>query len=187
MSEKGKSKIVLKMFITFFKIGLFTFGGGYAMIPLMEKEVVENKNWVEKDKFTDTVSLTQTIPGAVAINLSILVGYNIKGVLGAVISAIGVSLPSFIIILIIAFTLTKTAGISVLQSAFEGIRPAIAALIVYAAISLSKSVKWSIILVLLTAGAFVAIGVFKINPIYIIVIAFILGSLYSMSQGRKKS
>lgn len=187
MEEKSRSKLLLKMFITFFKIGLFTFGGGYAMIPLMEKEVVENKNWVEKDKFTDTVSLTQTIPGAVAINLSILVGYNIWGVGGAVISTIGVSLPSFIIILIIAFTLTKTAGLSVLQSAFEGIRPAIAALIVYAAISLSKSVKWSIALVLLTAGAFVAIGVFKINPIYIIVVAFILGSLYSMSQGRKKS
>ncbi|POZ93575.1 chromate transporter [Petrotoga halophila] len=187
MSEKGKSKILLKMFITFFKIGLFTFGGGYAMIPLMEKEVVENKKWVEKDKFTDTVSLTQTIPGAVAINLSILVGYNIRGVLGSVISTIGVSLPSFIIILVIAFTLTKTAGLSVLQSAFEGIRPAIAALIVYAGISLSKSVKWSIPLVLLTAGAFVAIGAFKINPIYIIVIAFIIGSLYSMPQGRKKS
>jgi chromate transporter len=187
MDEKDKSKILLKMFITFFKIGLFTFGGGYAMIPLMEKEVVENKKWVEKDKFTDKVSLTQTIPGAVAINLSILVGYDIKGVLGAVMSVIGVSLPSFIIILAIAFTLTKTAGLSVLQSAFEGIRPAIVALIVYAGISLSKSVKWSIPLILLTAGAFVAIGVFKINPIYIIVIAFILGSLYSMPQGRKKS
>ncbi|PNR88630.1 chromate transporter [Petrotoga sp. 9T1HF07.CasAA.8.2] len=187
MDEKDKSKILLKMFITFFKIGLFTFGGGYAMIPLIEKEVVENKKWVEKDKFTDTVSLTQTIPGAVAINLSILVGYDIKGVLGAVISTIGVSLPSFIIILAIAFTLTKTAGLSVLQSAFEGIRPAIAALIVYAGISLSKSVKWSMVLVLLAAGAFVAIGVFNINPIYIIVIAFIIGSLYSIPQGRKNS
>ncbi|HBT51745.1 MAG TPA: chromate transporter [Petrotoga sp.] len=183
MSEKSNSKILLKMFITFCKIGLFTFGGGYAMIPLMEKEVVERKNWVEKDKFTDTVSLTQTIPGAVAINLSILVGYNIKGILGAVISSIAVSLPSFIIILLIAFTLMKTGEISVLQSAFEGIRPAIAALILYAAVSLSKSVKWSIVLVFLTIGGFAAIGVFKINPIYIIVIAFIMGTLYSMSQG----
>jgi chromate transporter len=78
----------------------------------------------------------------------------------------------------------KTGEISVLQSAFEGIRPAITALIVYAAISLSKSVKWSVVLALLTAGAFVAIGAFKINPIYIIVIAFIMGSLSSMSQGR---
>lgn len=182
--QKGFIKTI-EMFVTFLKIGLFTFGGGYAMIPLMEKEVVENKNWLSKDKFSDTVSLTQTIPGAVAINLSILVGYNIKGILGAIISMIGVSIPSFIIILLIAILLTKSGGLSILESAFEGIRPAIAALIAYAAISLSKSVKWSYVVLLFFLGSFLLSGILKINPIYIIVITFIIGTLAGVNKKNK--
>ncbi|HPP32309.1 MAG TPA: chromate transporter, partial [Soehngenia sp.] len=95
-------KIILNLFITFFKIGAFTFGGGYAMIPIMEREIVENKKLIDDEEFTDMLALAQASPGPVAVNTSIFIGYKIKGLMGALSSLLGTVLPSFLIILIIA-------------------------------------------------------------------------------------
>ncbi len=181
--EKEKNKL-FSMFFTFLKIGLFTFGGGYAMIPLMEKEIVDNNKWLEKEKFTQTVSLTQAIPGSVSVNLSILLGYNIEGVLGAIVSALGVILPSFVIILLIALALTNLGELALLEKAFSGIRPAVAAFILYAAFSLSKSINWSTILFIIFLTSFFLTTVFNVNPIYIIAGAFIIGTLSSRFNKR---
>src|SRR5690554_4856774 len=101
-NSQGRVYKLLKLFFTFFKLGLFTFGGGFAMIPLLEKEIVDKQEWVDKEKFIDAISVTQSVPGAVAINLSIFFGYNLLGVWGALMAAFAVVLPSFIIILIVA-------------------------------------------------------------------------------------
>lgn len=186
MTTKKEKNKLFSMFITFLKIGLFTFGGGYAMIPLMEKEIVDNNKWLEKEKFTETVSLTQTIPGSVSVNLSILLGYNIEGIIGSIVSAIGVILPSFVIILLIALALTNLGELALLEKAFNGIRPAVAAFILYAAISLSKSIKWSTVLFLVFLISFLLTTIFSINPIYIIAGAFIIGSLSNRTKNKDK-
>lgn len=186
MTTKKEKNKLFSMFITFLKIGLFTFGGGYAMIPLMEKEIVDNNKWLEKEKFTETVSLTQTIPGSVSVNLSILLGYNIEGIIGSIVSAIGVILPSFVIILLIALALTNLGELALLEKAFNGIRPAVAAFILYAAFSLSKSIKWSTVLFLVFLISFLLTTIFSVNPIYIIAGAFIIGSLSNRTKNKDK-
>ncbi|MDZ4957383.1 chromate transporter, partial [Clostridium perfringens] len=93
---------ILEMFISFFKIGAFTFGGGYAMIPLIEEEVVKNKKWIEKDDFIDILVVSQSLPGALSVNCSIFIGYRIGGFIGAIMALLAVVLPSFLIIIIIA-------------------------------------------------------------------------------------
>ncbi|CEP77554.1 MAG: chromate transporter [Defluviitoga tunisiensis] len=186
MTTKKEKNKLFSMFITFLKIGLFTFGGGYAMIPLMEKEIVDNNKWLEKEKFTETVSLTQTIPGSVSVNLSILLGYNIEGIIGSIVSAIGVILPSFVIILLIALALTNLGELALLEKAFNGIRPAVAAFILYAAFSLSKSIKWSTVLFLVFLISFLLTTIFSVNPIYIIAGAFIIGSLSNRIKNKDK-
>jgi len=186
MTTKKEKNKLFSMFITFLKIGLFTFGGGYAMIPLMEKEIVDNHKWLEKEKFTETVSLTQTIPGSVSVNLSILLGYNIEGIIGSIVSAIGVILPSFVIILLIALALTNLGELALLEKAFNGIRPAVAAFILYAAFSLSKSIKWSTVLFLVFLISFLLTTIFSVNPIYIIAGAFIIGSLSNRIKNKDK-
>jgi len=186
MTTKKEKNKLFSMFITFLKIGLFTFGGGYAMIPLMEKEIVDNNKWLEKEKFTETVSLTQTIPGSVSVNLSILLGYNIEGIIGSIVAAIGVILPSFVIILLIALALTNLGELALLEKAFNGIRPAVAAFILYAAFSLSKSIKWSTVLFLVFLISFLLTTIFSVNPIYIIAGAFIIGSLSNRIKNKDK-
>lgn len=186
MTTKKEKNKLFSMFITFLKIGLFTFGGGYAMIPLMEKEIVDNNKWLEKEKFTETVSLTQTIPGSVSVNLSILLGYNIEGIIGSIVSAIGVILPSFVIILLIALALRNLGELALLEKAFNGIRPAVAAFILYAAFSLSKSIKWSTVLFLVFLISFLLTTIFSVNPIYIIAGAFIIGSLSNRIKNKDK-
>lgn len=170
-----KRKQYLNLFLTFFKIGLFTFGGGFAMIPLMEREFVDNKRWIDRDKFIDSISVTQTVPGAVAINMSIYLGYSMAGVIGAIVAAAGVALPSFVIILIIAFGFNRYNQYPIVDRIFKGIRPAVAGLIVYAGIKLSKNVKWSPGILITFIFAVVANFFLGFNPVILIFIAIFVG------------
>src|SRR5690606_26282244 len=126
------------------------------------------------------------IPGSVSVNLSILLGYNIEGIIGSIVSAIGVILPSFVIILLIALALTNLGELALLEKAFNGIRPAVAAFILYAAFSLSKSIKWSTVLFLVFLISFLLTTIFSVNPIYIIAGAFIIGSLSNRIKNKDK-
>lgn len=179
-------KKLLKIFVTFFKIGLFTFGGGFAMIPLMEKELVGRQEWIEKDKFIDSISITQSVPGAVAVNLAIFFGYNVSGFIGALVAAIAVALPSFAIILLIAIFFTSFSQYPLVQNIFKGIRPAVVGLIIYASIDLAKYVSWSPALLSTIIGVLIFGIILNANPIFLILAVIGLGSMVYKKKQKKK-
>ena len=133
----------MEIFAVFFKIGLFTIGGGYAMLPIIQKEVVETKGWMDEDEFLDALSLTNSLPGPLAINAATFVGYRVCGVKGALAAVMGAASPSVIIILAVAMVFSNLTEYPAVQYVFNGIRPAVVALILYAVIKLAKSAKLS--------------------------------------------
>lgn len=146
--ERG---ILLKLFLTFMKIGAFTFGGGWAMISIIEREVVDKHRWLAKDEFLDQLAVAQSLPGILAVNISVAVGDRLKGTRGAVSAALGTILPSFLIILCIAIFLTPDLikNNPVLSSIFAGIRPAVVALIIAPVITTAKAahIGWRTVLI----------------------------------------
>src|SRR5690554_4934627 len=131
---------LLQLFLTFLKIGATTFGGGYAMLPIIKREVVENFAWLSDEEFVDTLAVTQSLPGAIAVNSAIFIGYRVRGYAGALLSMFGAVLPSFLVILFIATFFARFAEYPMVQAAFAGIRPAIAALIAAAVLKVGKPV-----------------------------------------------
>lgn len=165
-------------FKTFFKIGLFTLGGGYAMIPIIEAEVVDKRKWITKEEFVDTVAIAQTCPGVFAINLSTFIGYKLRRTPGAVFTSLGTALPSFLIILMIAMFFHQFEDNPVVAAMFRGIRPAVVALIAAPTFKMAKSAKigWTNCWIpIVSALAIWALGV---SPIYIILIAALGGYVY---------
>lgn len=133
----------IQLFVTFFKIGLFTFGGGWAMISIIKREIVDKHQWLENEDFLDLLAVAQSLPGILAVNISVAVGDKLKGRTGSIFSAAGTILPSFLIILAIAIFLTPEAinGNPVLVKIFKGIRPAVVALIIAPVLTSAKSAK----------------------------------------------
>lgn len=164
-----------ELFLVFFKIGAFTFGGGYAMIPLIRNEVVKKHNWLNDDEFMDMLALAQSMPGPIALNTALFVGNKQKGFKGSLFSGAGIILPSFITILFIAIIFTQFKENPFIERIFKGIRPAVVALIVAPVISLGKAagVKWKNAIIPIC----VALGVWwlKISPIYMVIAAILLG------------
>ena len=165
-------------FKTFFKIGVFTLGGGYAMIPIIESEVVERKKWLTKEDFVDTVAIAQTCPGVFAINLSVFIGYKMRRLRGAIFTALGTALPSFLIILIIAMFFHQFEDNKVVAAIFRGIRPAVVALIAVPTFKMAKTAKigWSNCWIPVACA--VAIWAMKVSPILIILLAAAGGYVY---------
>ena len=126
-------------FKTFFRIGAFTIGGGYAMIPLIESEVVDRHRWIRREEFLDIIAIAQSCPGVFAINMSVFIGYKLRRLPGAISATLGAALPSFLIILLIAMFFTHIKDNPVVESIFQGIRPAVVALIAAPTFSLAKS------------------------------------------------
>lgn len=169
------NKLLFQLFITFLKIGAFTFGGGYAMIPLIEKEVVTKKKWIKEEDIIDLFAVSQSIPGAIAINSSTFIGYKIARKKGAIIATAGVILPSLIIITIIASFFTKFQDNPIVKDSFLGIRSCIVGLIAVAGIKVSKSaIKDKFTFAVLFIAA-IAIMIFDVQPIMIILSGAILG------------
>ncbi len=133
--------MLTKLFLTFFKIGAFTFGGGWAMISIIEKDIVDRNHWLSREEFLDLLAVAQSLPGILAVNIAAIVGDKIRGLKGSIMSALGTILPSFIIILIIAIFLTPDLikNNPIASRVFMGIRPAVVALIVAPVISSAKS------------------------------------------------
>lgn len=168
----------LTSFKTFFKIGLFTIGGGYAMIPLIEAEVVEKKKWLTKEEFVDTVAIAQTCPGVFAINTSVFIGYKMRKTWGAVFSCAGTAMPSFLIILVIAMFFRQFADYPVVAAMFRGIRPAVVALIAVPTFKMAKTchIGWGNCWIPIVSALLIwAAGV---SPIPIVIAAGIGGYLY---------
>ena len=165
-------------FKTFFKIGVFTLGGGYDMIPIIESEVVERKKWLTKEDFVDTVAIAQTCPGVFAINLSVFIGYKMRRLRGAIFTALGTALPSFLIILIIAMFFHQFEDNKVVAAIFRGIRPAVVALIAVPTFKMAKTAKigWSNCWIPVACA--LAIWAMKVSPILIILLAAAGGYVY---------
>ena len=168
-------KILMDMFITFFKIGAFTLGGGYAMLPIIQKEVVERKKWIGEAEFLDMVAISQSAPGPLAVNISAFVGQKMKGLMGLITSTLGAILPSFIIIILVASVFLGIENSPVVQRVFQGIRPAVVALIAVPVISMGKTAKVNKKNFIIPLLAAVLVAIFKITPIYVILGAAAIG------------
>ncbi|BBK75840.1 chromate transporter [Clostridium butyricum] len=168
-------KILMDMFITFFKIGAFTLGGGYAMLPIIQKEVVEKKKWIGETEFLDMVAISQSAPGPLAVNISAFVGQKMKGLVGFITSTLGAILPSFIIIILVASVFLGIENSPVVQRVFQGIRPAVVALIAVPVISMGKTAKVNKKNFIIPLLAAVLVAIFKITPIYVILGAAAIG------------
>ncbi len=184
--DGGESlKLILELFLTFFKIGAFTFGGGYAMIPLIQREAVEKHKWISDDDILEIVAIAESTPGPIAINAATFVGYRTAGIIGAVAATFGVVLPSFVIISVISYVLTAFENIKAVKYAFWGIRAGVLALIVKAAISMfKKSPKGTVPYIIMLASF--AVSVFTdINVIFIIIACALFGLVSSLLMKRR--
>jgi len=172
------------MFKTFFKIGAFTIGGGYAMIPIIQQEIVEKKKWIEEEKFLDIIAISQGSPGPIAINVSIFVGYTLEGFKGAITCMLGTALPSFLIILLIAMVFFQYRNNPIIEKVFLGIRPAVVGLIASAVYKMYKSSKIKGIKILIAVASMLIIVFTDISPIYLILIGGIGAIIYYRSKER---
>lgn len=168
-------KILLVLFVTFFKIGAFSFGGGYAMIPFIEKEVIEAHNWISQTEFIDIIAISEMTPGPIAINLATFLGYKVAGVSGSIFATLGVVLPSFIVMSIIFHFVTKFKNSPYVDWVFRGIRPVVLGLIASAALSVALSTFVDIKSVFIAIFLFYIVTFRKFNPILAIVLAGFLG------------
>ena len=161
------------IFLSFFKIGLFTFGGGYAMLPLIERELITKRKWIEQKEFLDLLTLAQSVPGPIAVNTSVFVGYKVRGLGGAVAALLGSVLPSFVIILAIALF-------------FADIRqnPVVVALIIGPVISLARGMHWTMFGVIAVAA--LAVWGLGLSPIWVLVTAALLGIAWELIIVKKK-
>lgn len=167
-----------ELFITFFRIGMFTLGGGYAMLPLIESEVVNKKKWIDKQMFMDLVAVAQSCPGVFAINISIFIGNKVNGTKGALCCSLGSVLPSLLIILAIAMFFQHFQDIPWVAATFAGIRPAVVALIAIPTWNLGRRAKISLTSCWIPILSALLIWGLGVNPIYIIIAAAIGGYLY---------
>ena len=173
-------KFYLTAFKSFFKIGMFTLGGGYAMIPIIEHEVVDKQKWIERDDFIDIVAVAQSCPGVMAINMSTFVGYRLRRTKGAFCMTLATALPSFLIIRAFAMFFKQFEDNAVVESIFRGIRPAVVALIAAPTFSLAKSAHITLANCWIPVGSALLIWAVHVNPIIIIIAAAVGGYLYGM-------
>ncbi len=177
------------IFSSFLKIGAFTFGGGYAMIPLIEAEMIEKRGWLTREEFWNQLTIAQSIPGPIALNTAVFVGYKTRGVKGAFAALLGVVIPSFVIILLIATVFTEFKDNPTVTAAFKGMRPAVVALIAAPLISMAKGMNWWKIA--LALGAAAVIWLLGVSPIWFIFAGAVVGICYSFrpelnANGRKE-
>ena len=156
-------------FFTFFRIGLFTIGGGYAMIPLIEKDIVEKKRWIDRNEFLDLMAVSQAAPGVFAVNMAVFIGYKRAGVKGSIACAIGNVLPSVLIILLIALFFHRFKEYEVVENVFKGIRPAVVALILVPTFNMARTARINRHNVWIPIVTALLIWLLGVSPIYIIV------------------
>ena len=178
--------IYWESFKTFFKIGMFTLGGGYAMIPIIEEEVVNKRQWVSKDEMLDLIAIAQSCPGVFAINISVFIGYKLRKVWGAIAAAFGTALPSFLIILAIAMFFHQFEDNKIIAAMFRGMRPAVVALIAVPTFNLARRAQLNRYTLWIPIVSALAIWWLGVSPIWVIIIAGIGGYIYGF-YGTKKS
>ena len=187
MEEKRGRSQLLPLFLTFFKIGAFTFGGGYAMIPLIQRETVEGRKWITDEDVLEIIAIAESTPGPIAINSATFVGSRVAGVPGAACATLGVILPSFVIILIVARLLDAFQHLRVVQYAFFGIRAGVLALILKAFWNMYKKCPKGAVSYGIAAGAFILAAILKVNVLVVILCCAAAGLVTSLIRaGREK-
>lgn len=188
VQTKGEDKgnMYLQLFILFFKLGLFTIGGGMAMVPLLEEKVCNEKGWLDQEEVVDCLAVSQGLPGVIAINMATYVGHKKKGFMGSLVATFGMILPSFLIIIAVVLFLNKIQDNPYVQGGLTGIRAAATGLVAYAAIKLGKKVlkgqgwfTW-----LLALAAFVAIAILEVSAAWVILAGIVLGIVYYYATGK---
>ncbi|MBA1337126.1 MAG: Chromate transport protein [Firmicutes bacterium] len=166
---------LFKLFWVFFKIGSFTFGGGLAMLPLIEREIVDNNRWMSREEFIDIIAATQCMPGVIAVNTAIYLGYHLYGIVGAVAGSLGAIIPSFVIMIVAASFFMSFKEHQMVQAVLNGIKPAVAVLIFSSAIKLGKVLEKNRYTYSVAAASLLLISFLGIHPILVIVGAAFLG------------
>lgn len=176
-------KTLLRLFWGFFKIGAFTFGGGYAMIPLIKTELVDKRRWIDEGDFYDTIAIAQSSPGPLVVNMAVFLGLKIARFGGMVAAALGATLPSFITILIIAIAFQSFQHNPYVVAAFKGVKPAVVALILVPAWAMAKKSNITGFKLLIPAVVAAAVAFGGVSPILFIIAAMVIGNFV---YGRKK-
>ncbi len=182
---KKKLKLCLSLFLTFMKIGTVTFGGGYAMIPIIENEITKKKGWIKEKELIDVIAISESTPGPIAICSATFIGYNLAGSLGAFCSTVGVVLPSFLIIFAISLFLRQFEHIKFIKYAFFGIRAGVLALLVKAVISMFKKSPKNILAYSIMILSFIAVAIFSVNVFYVLISSAVIG-LIAMIIAKKR-
>ena len=175
MKNKSNFRTLLEILKTFLKIGSFTFGGGFAMIPLIEREFVENKKWIDSEEIVDIFAVSQTMPGAIGINAATFVGYKVAGKKGAIVATIGMVLPSFLIITLIAVFFSRFQNTPFVNAVFSGIRPAIVGLITMATLKVGEASIKDGVGMIIAALSIVAVVILDIQAVFVIVGGALVG------------
>ena len=170
--------IYLNYFTIFFRIGLFTIGGGYAMVPLIEAEIVDKRKWIKKEEFLDLMALSQTVPGIFAVNIAIFIGYKLRKFWGAFFMALGTIMPSFLIILAIALFFRQFQHLEPVERVFEGIRPGVVALIAAPTFKMAKTARINRYNIWIPAVSALLIWLLGFSPIYVIILSGLGGYIY---------
>ena len=176
-----------RLFITFIKIGTFTIGGGYAMLPLIQRDVVEREKWIEAKDFFDMVAISQSLPGIFTVNLSILTGYKLKKSLGSIVAALGIILPSFLIILLIAAFFRHFNENVYVVKAFKAIRPTVVALIAVPVFRAAKEAGINLKTVIIPIATAFLIWHFGVSPIYVVIAAAVGGICFMKFKDRGRN
>lgn len=179
-------KKLLEIFFSFAKVGLLTFGGGYAMLPILEKEVVEKQGWVTNEEVMDYYAVGQCTPGAIAVNTAVYIGHKLAGTVGGIVAALGVTFPSVVVICIIAGILTNFSGIPAVQSAFAGVRVCVCVLILNSVIKLWKSAIKDKASLLLCLAVFALSAFVDVSPVPLVLSCALLGIVLSVMGVRGK-
>lgn len=179
--------IITTLFLSFIKIGAFTFGGGYAMIPLIQREVVHKRKWITDQEILDMIAIAESTPGPIAVNMATFIGYRTAGVWGALSATAGVVLPSFLMIAALSFVLRKFENSAIIRYAFQGIRAGVLALIVKALVSMYQQCPHNRLSYAIAALSFLFAAVFKINILIAIIICAVIGLSYSFVTERRKN
>lgn len=183
--QETKENIYLKLFLTFLKIGAFTFGGGYAMIPMIQKEIVDKNHWIEDKDILDITAIAESTPGPIAVNSATFVGNKIAGFWGSFFATLGVVLPSFIIIYLISFVLKQFENLKIVQYAFTGVRAGVLVLIIQACYSMYQQCEKNLFAYILMIFSLFSVALFNTNVLYVILIDALLGIVYYFKKGEQ--
>lgn len=190
MKKKINLKLLSDLYLTFFKLGSVSFGGGYSMIPLIEREAVDEKKWVEKEQIVDIFAVSESLPGSIGLNSSGFIGFYVGGIPGAISALLGNMSPCIIIVLLLSMIFEKVSNNPYVISAFKGIYPVIVGLISYAAYKIGKTALTDLTTIIILALSFTAVFFLKLDPVTVIISGAVLGicisSFKTFMNGKKQ-